>query len=136
MHFRSVVRHAARLRRAIKAFHARKIAVSLFVDPVAAQVHAAAAVGARIVELHTGGYADAQTVAERRRALAQLARAAVLARQFELTVAAGHGLDYDNVRAVAEMAEIEELNIGFAIISRALWVGLEEAVRQMRVLLK
>ena len=131
-----VVRYAARLRRAIQAFQARAIQVSLFIDPSSAQVSAAAAVGARIVELHTGGYAQARTVAQRRRTLAQVARAAQLARQLELAVAAGHGLDYDNVRAVVEIPEIEELNIGFSIISRALAVGLEQAVREMRALLK
>ncbi len=130
-----VVRHAARLRRVLAAFHARTIDVSLFIDPVASQVCAAALVGARIVELHTGGYAQARTASQRRRALTQVARAAAQARRLDLAVAAGHGLDYDNVRAVAKLPEIEELNIGFSIISRALWVGVDKAVRQMRALL-
>ena len=129
-----VARQAERLRRVIAAFQARAIDVSLFIDPSAAQVRAAAAVGTRIVELHTGAYANARTASQRRRALAQVAHAAAQAHRCELAVAAGHGLDYDNVRAVAKLTEIEELNIGFSIISRALWVGLEKAVRQMKAL--
>jgi pyridoxine 5-phosphate synthase len=131
-----VARQAAPLRGVIAAFQARTIDVSLFIDPSAAQVRAAAAVGARIVELHTGAYANARTASQRRRALAQVAHAAAQAHRCELAVAAGHGLDYDNVRAVAKLTEIEELNIGFSIISRALWVGFEEAVREMKALLR
>jgi pyridoxine 5-phosphate synthase len=130
-----VVRHAARIQRAIRAFQARGIAVSLFIDPSAAQVRASAAVGAHLIELHTGAYAQAQTVLQRRQQRAQVARAAAQARRLKLAVAAGHGLDYDNVHMLATIPEIEELNIGFAIISRALAVGLPAAVRQMRRLL-
>jgi pyridoxine 5-phosphate synthase len=132
----NVVRHAARIQRAVRAFHARGIAVSLFIDPVAVQIRASAAVGARIVELHTGAYAQAQRAIQRRQQRAQVARAAAQARRLKLAVAAGHGLDYDNVHVLATIPEIEELNIGFAIMSRALAVGLPAAVRQMRRLLR
>lgn len=128
-----VVREAMRIQRALQAFHARGIQVSLFIDPVAAQVEAAVATGTRIIELHTGSYADARTVAMRRRALRRLAQAATHARSLGLTVAAGHGLDYHNVQAVAKLPEVEELNIGFSIISHALSVGLGHAVRQMKM---
>jgi pyridoxine 5-phosphate synthase len=126
--------HAVRTRRLIRRFHERDIPVSLFIDAAADQVRAAAASGARIIELHTGDYAN--TVgARRQRALGRLRDAATLARDLGLSVAGGHGLDYDNVRAVAHIQEIEELNIGFSIVSRAMFVGLESAVRRMRRLL-
>ncbi len=126
-----VRRLAARLRPLIGQCHARGIRVSLFIDPVEAQIAAAEAVGARIIELHTGRYAEAQTAAERRRQLRALMTAIRLGRAHGLAVAAGHGLDYDNVVAIARIPEIEELNIGFSIISRALTVGLERAVTEM-----
>lgn len=119
------------LRPLIRQFQAQGIRVSLFIDPVDAQVRAAHAAGARIVELHTGRFAEAATATARRRELEALITAARLGRSLGLRVAAGHGLDYDNVRPVARIPEIEELNIGFSIISRALSVGLERAVREM-----
>ena len=126
-----VVRLAGRLRRLIPRFDERGIAVSLFVDPVAAQLQASRDCGARIVELHTGRYAATATAAGRRGELATVARAARAGRRLGLAVAAGHGLDYENVGAVAALAEIEELNIGYAIVVRALETGLERAVREM-----
>ena len=130
---------AARLIRRLtplaRRFHERGIEVSLFVDPVTKQLEAAARTGARTVELHTGGYATAATAARRAGELAALRRAARGARQLGLAVAAGHGLDYHNVRAVAAIPEIEELNIGFSIIARAVFVGIEQAVREMKALL-
>ena len=125
------MRLSRRLAPLVKAFHERGIQVSLFVDPVPAQLAAAEALGARIVELHTGRYADARTPEAAARELTQLQRAARRTRGLGLAVAAGHGLDYENVRAVAAIPEIEELNIGFSIITRALSVGLESAVREM-----
>ena len=120
----------------IRAFQRQRIAVSLFVDPVLSQLKAAQDVGAAIVELHTGRYANAGSRAERARALHALRRAAQASRAFGLRVAAGHGLDYHNVSAVARLPHIEELNIGFSIISRALFVGLEQAVREMVELMR
>ena len=125
---RKLSRH---LKPLIRQFHARGTRVSLFIDPVDAQINAAQAVGARIIELHTGRYADATTAAARRKELHALIDAARLGRSLGLSVAAGHGLDYENVAAVARIPEIEELNIGFSIISRALTVGLERAVKEM-----
>ncbi len=124
-----------RLTPLVRRFHERGIEVSLFVDPVTKQLEAAARTGARTVELHTGGYATAATAARRAGELAALRRAARGARQLGLAVAAGHGLDYHNVRAVAAIPEIEELNIGFSIIARAVFVGIEQAVREMKALL-
>ena len=122
---------SARLRPLVRAFHDRGIEVSLFVDPVARQLQAAQRAGARTVELHTGRYANAKTAQARTRTLEALARAARQGRALGLSIAAGHGLDYDNVRAVAGIPEVEELNIGFSIIARALTVGLDAAVREM-----
>lgn len=131
-----VARHGARLRRVISGFNQAGILVSLFVDPSRRQIEAARSAGAPIVELHTGRYAGANTAQARRRELQALARAAGLGRSLGLAVAAGHGLDYVNVRPVCAIAGIEELNIGFAIIARALSVGLEQAVREMAALLQ
>ena len=106
------------------------IRASLFVDPSRAELDASARVGARMVELHTGDYCNAPP--ERRGAeLERLVGAAAHARALGLAVAAGHGLHYHNVRPVADIADIEELNIGHAIIARAVFVGLERAVVQM-----
>ena len=125
-----VVRLAKTLRPLVRAFKHDGISVSLFIDPVRDQLAAATDVGARIVELHTGRYANAPR-AGRSRQLQALRRAAAQAAALGLAVAAGHGLDYENVRAVCAIPEIEELNIGFAIVTRALAVGLPAAVTQM-----
>ena len=129
---------AAKLRRRLTAlvrtFRARGIEVSLFIDPALAQIRAAQETGARIIELHTGTYANAANARSRSRELEALRRAASEASAMGLTVAAGHGLDYDNVAPIVEIPDIEELNIGFSIVTRALMVGLEQAVWEMRSL--
>ena len=127
----NVVRLADRLTEVVGRLMKAGIAVSLFVDPAAAQLNAAKRTGARIIELHTGRFANATTSAARARQLAALRRAAEQGRALGLSVAAGHGLDYDNVGPVLELPGVEELNIGYAIIVRALWVGLEQAVQEM-----
>jgi pyridoxine 5-phosphate synthase len=124
-----------KVRRAAARFEGRGIEVSLFIDPDLRQVEAAAKTGARIVEFHTGEYAGATGPAARRRELDRLAAAARAARGAGLVVAAGHGLDYGNVRAAAAIPEIEELNIGYSIVSRALFEGLGRAVRGMKRLM-
>src|SRR6266849_3341600 len=108
------------------------IRVSLFIDPDPATIDRAAALGVPAVELHTGRYARSWRNSDA--ALRALARAATHARARGLAVHAGHGLTYDNVRPVAAIPEIEELNIGHSIISNAIFWGLEEAVRRMRQL--
>lgn len=124
-------RHGAKLRRVIRRFEKQGIAVSLFIDATARQVRAAQAAGAGIIELHTGRYAQAHRVSSRARELQALRTAAALGRSLGLQVAAGHGLEYENVRPVLEIREIEELNIGFSIIARAMVIGLEGAVSEM-----
>ena len=125
------VRLSKKLFPVIRAFAARRIAVSLFVDPSPGQLQAARDLGAAIVELHTGRYANAGAPRARARELEALTRAAAKGRALGLSVAAGHGLDYENVAPIVEIPEIEELNIGFSIISRALFVGLSRAVHEM-----
>jgi len=121
-----------KVRRAAARFADRGIGVSLFIDPDLRQVAAAWRSGAPIVEFHTGEYAFASGRAARRWELGKLVAAARAARRAGLTVAAGHGLDYDNVEPVAAVPEIEELNIGYSIVSRALFTGLGRAVREMK----
>lgn len=109
--------------------------VSLFIDPDPAQIDAAARCGAPVIELHTGNYADAATVVARSEELERLKVASLHAWQLGLVVNAGHGLHYHNVEPVAEIPEINELNIGHGIIARAVMVGLKPAVVEMRDLL-
>ena len=111
------------------------IGVSLFVDPDPAQLEACRASGARWVELHTGAYAEAHWE-EQPRELARLCAGTEHARGLGLRVNAGHGLTYRNVEPVAAIPGMEELNIGHTIVARALAVGLEEAVRQMKALVQ
>lgn len=108
------------------------VRVSLFIDAEAAQIEAARAVGAPVVEIHTGRYADARTPAERAAELERIRRGVELGLSLGLQVNAGHGLDYHNVKAVAAIAGIRELNIGHSIVARALFCGLDRAVRDMK----
>lgn len=107
------------------------IRVSLFIDPDLAQLDAAVAVGAPVVELHTGSYADAGGVAEREE-LKRVVDAAAHADNIGLIVNAGHGLHYGNVKEIARIEQIVELNIGHSIISRAIFDGLSVAVSEMK----
>ncbi|MFQ6540082.1 MULTISPECIES: pyridoxine 5'-phosphate synthase [Aphanothece] len=111
------------------------IGVSLFVDAEARQLEASHASGARWVELHTGTYAEAGW-AEQPRELARLCEGSFIARSLGLRVNAGHGLTYQNVEPVAAIEGMEELNIGHTIVARALAVGLEQAVREMKALVQ
>ncbi len=112
------------------------IRVSLFVDPNRRQLDAAVAVGAPVVEIHTGHYADASTPEEVELAFLHVREAVAHARNIGLQVNAGHGLDYHNVRRVAAIDGVRELNIGHSIVSRALFTGFEEAVRTMKRLIQ
>lgn len=112
------------------------ITVSLFIDADAAQIEAAAAAGAPVIEIHTGHYAEAPDEARRRDELARIARAVEQARTLGLKVNAGHGLHYHNVQAIAAIANIAELNIGHAIVARAIFTGIGPAVREMKRLMR
>jgi pyridoxine 5-phosphate synthase len=120
----------ARLENAIERLGAAGIRVSLFVDPEEVILDRAAELGVPAVELHTGRYANSWR--ESGQALQQLRVAARHAKDLGLAVHAGHGLTYDNVAPVAAIGEIEELNIGHSIVSRSIFVGMEQAVREMR----
>ena len=125
----------ARIEEACARLHAAGIRASLFIDPDAAQVEAARRVGAPVIELHTGAYAGAQGGA-RAREWERLREAARLAASLGLIVNAGHGLDYHNFEPIAALTDIVELNIGHAIIGRAVFDGLAAAVRDMKTLLR
>ncbi|MEO8314985.1 MAG: pyridoxine 5'-phosphate synthase [Pseudomonadota bacterium] len=129
-----VVAQAPLLLDAVSQLQAGGIRVSLFIDPDLAQVDAARATGAQVVELHTGSYAESSG-AVRGRELARLRAAARHAASIGLAVHAGHGLDYHNVQLVAAIPEIVELNIGYSIIGEALFSGLADSVRRMKALM-
>jgi pyridoxine 5-phosphate synthase len=129
-----VAAHREKIIEAVGGLQNRGIRVSLFIDPDRSQIEASKAVGAHAVEIHTGTYCNA-TQTERDNERATLAAAAALAQRLNLEVHAGHGLDYDNVLPIAAIPEIVELNIGHSIIARAVMVGIEQAVREMKQLL-
>jgi len=110
--------------------------VSLFIDPDEAQIDATVRCGAPVIELHTGAYADAGSEAEQQEELERIQKAAAYAQEQGLIVNAGHGLNYHNVEAIAAIPGMNELNIGHAIVARAVFVGLKEAVKEMRDLLE
>lgn len=112
------------------------IIVSLFIDPDEAQVRAAAKTGAQFIEMHTGAYAEAFGTANEEDEFLKLKNSAELAQDLGLKVNAGHGLNYENVHRMHEIAGLYELNIGHSIISRAVFTGLPEAVRKMADLIK
>jgi pyridoxine 5-phosphate synthase len=124
-----------RVRDACQKLVACGIEVSLFIDPDEVQVEAAHRAGAPVIELHTGHYADT-TGSEQQRELARLRAAAKLGDRLGLKVNAGHGIHYHNVEAIARIPEIVELNIGHAIVARAVFTGWVEAVREMKRLMR
>ncbi len=126
-----VVAQKKRLADVITSFHRGKIAVSLFVDPVRAQIETSKEIGADMVELHTGEYANARSERDVREQLDRIRSSAALGKSLGLTVNGGHGLDYANVSPVAAIKEIHEVSIGHAVITKALFVGLEKAVEDM-----
>jgi pyridoxine 5-phosphate synthase len=120
----------------VKEFHKHEIAVSLFVDPMAEQIEAAKHIGADMIELHTGEYANARSEREAQALLDVIRSAARLGTELGLGVNAGHGLNYINIKPLARIEEIQEVSIGHAVIAHAVFVGLERAVREMRECLR
>ena len=108
------------------------IRVSLFIDADADQIIAARDVGAPVIELHTGAYADAPNHAAHSHELARIAAGAELGQELGLVVNAGHGLNIHNVSEIAKLPQIRELNIGHALIAQAVFLGLPEAIKQMK----
>ena len=129
-----VVTHKTATADAVWRLENAGIAVSLFIDPCPRQIEAAAELGVAAVELHTGCYANAPTEEQRHEKLVELARAGATARQAKLVLNAGHGLTYRNVVPVARLEGMGELNIGHSIVSRAVLVGMTQAVREMKAL--
>jgi len=112
------------------------VRVSLFIDADSAQLEAAVAVGAPVVEIHTGHYADARSGSERSAQFARIQSAVTYGEELGLHMNAGHGLDYHNVRDIAAIPGVRELNIGHSIIARAVFSGLDNAVREMKRLIQ
>jgi pyridoxine 5-phosphate synthase len=127
-----VVGQRERVRQCVLRLQDAGILVSLFVDPQPQQVEAAGDAGAEAVELHTGRYADARRSKARAEQLEVLAQAAARVVELGMSLHAGHGLTYANVQPVARIARMRELNIGHSIVARALMVGMQEAVREMK----
>jgi pyridoxine 5-phosphate synthase len=130
-----VVSRLRRVRQVVSRLSRRGIETSLFIDPERKQVEAAKKTGARMIELHTGRFAEARDRKEEDRYFREVEGAARFAGGLGLSVNAGHGLDYCNAARVAGVKEIEELNIGYSIICRAVLVGLAQAVKEMKKLI-
>jgi len=131
-----VVRHRDRVKRAVDRLRSAGIVVSAFIEPIAEQIQASADIGFQAVELWTGAYAHATTAAERGAALETLRKAIEVGRRQRLEVHGGHGLTYRNIAPIAAMAGFGEFNIGHSIVARSVFVGLREAVREMKRLLE
>jgi len=129
-----VISRRTALQRLIPHLSAKKIEVSLFIDPDSDQIKCAKSLGADTVELHTGSYAATAGPAQAKE-LDKLLKASELAVNLKLRLHAGHGLTYKNVQPIARLPGMEELNIGFSIIARAVFVGLGSAVQEMKELL-
>ena len=131
-----VVGQLDRIREACERLSNAGTRVSLFIDADPAQIEAAAEAGAPVVEIHTGHFADAATPSQAQSELARVVHAVELGINAGLHVNAGHGLHYHNVDAIAAIPGIRELNIGHAIVARAVFTGLQEAVREMKRLMR
>jgi pyridoxine 5-phosphate synthase len=131
-----IIGHRKTVETAIDRFHKKDIAVSLFLDPVDEYIRLARDIDADYIEIHTGEYANARTPDDATDQLERIRHAAELAHSLELGVNAGHGLNYTNIKPVVEIHKIEEVSIGHAIISRAVFTGLDRAVRDMVDLLQ
>ncbi len=130
-----VVRYFSEVSAAIKQLQAEGIRVSLFIDADANQIQAAAETGAPVIELHTGRYADAHDEADQQEQLQRVQQGVLEGVTRGLKVNAGHGLHYTNVQAIAAIRDISELNIGHAIVAHAVFVGWQNAVREMKAIM-
>jgi pyridoxine 5-phosphate synthase len=130
-----VVRYFSEVSAAIKQLQTEGIRVSLFIDADAAQIQAAAEAGAPVIELHTGRYADAHDAADQQTQLQRVQQGVLEGVKRGLKVNAGHGLHYTNVQAIAAIQDIAELNIGHAIVAHAVFVGWQNAVREMKAIM-
>lgn len=131
-----VVSQLERAVKFVKTLEDAGIAVSLFIDPNKEQVLAASKTGAQFIELHTGAYSEAFGTADEEKEFQKLKDATIYAQSLGLKVNAGHGLNYRNVHRMHEIPNLIELNIGHSIISRAIFIGMEKAVSEMKELIK
>ena len=131
----NVVVNFKKIKEVLRKLKQQGVAVSLFIDPDKKQIDAAKRVGVKMIELHTGRYADAKGDKEQDKYFKELESAVNYAKDKGLAIFAGHGLNYYNVARIAKIKGIEELNIGYSIVCRAALVGLERAVRQMKLLI-
>lgn len=131
-----VLSNRLKLKKVIKKLANCGIEVSIFIDPDKKQIVASQEAGAKIIELHTGRYADAKTETETQRQLDKIIEAANFAENLGLIVNAGHGLDYNNVKPISAIKCVKELNIGYSIICHSVFVGLKEAVKEMLELVR
>lgn len=125
-----------KIKKAVQALKQNGIEVSLFIDPDIEQIDASLDTGAGIIEIHTGNYTDAKTTLQEKNELKRIKRATDYALKKSLIVNAGHGLNYKNVKPIAGIEGMNELNIGHSIVSYAIFVGIYEAVKKMRELIK
>lgn len=132
----NVVGNKEFLEEAIAILRANNIVTSLFIDPDIQQIKAAARIGADYVELHTGAFSRAESLNAIGDELEKIRSMAAAAAKLRLGVSAGHGLNYQNVREIATVGQIEELNIGHSIIARAVMVGMERAIRDMLAIIR
>lgn len=131
-----VLRNKETLKKIVDQLKEAEILVSLFIDPDLDQIKASHYVGAQYIEIHTGTYCNAINSFKREEEYKKIINGVKLAQKLGFIVKAGHGLDYKNVRPIAEIPGIEELSIGHSIISRAIFVGIEKAVKEMLELIK
>lgn len=129
-------RYARRLREVGRRMEKKGIGMSLFIDPDKRQIKAARQTGARMIELHTGAYANAKNKNSLEKEYRVLRDSAQFAKKIGFLVFAGHGLNYDNTARLRKISEIEEYNIGHAIVARSIFVGIEKATREMRALVR
>lgn len=125
-----------KLKNAVKKLQDNNIIVSLFIDPEPNIMKNAAIIGAEFVEIHTGKYADANNEEEQNKELENIKKAVKSAKSEGLRVNAGHGIDYYNVQEIAKIEDIEELNIGHSIISRSVFTGLDNSIKEMKELME
>lgn len=130
-----IIRHRKKVEDCVNRLYDAGIEVSLFIDPDEKQINAGSEMNIHGVELHTGKYADAESLEERAEEFVSLEQAGIIAHDHDLALHMGHGLTYLNVGPIAEIEGVSELNIGHSIVSRAVLVGMQEAVREMKNLI-
>ncbi|MFH1540701.1 MAG: pyridoxine 5'-phosphate synthase [Elusimicrobiota bacterium] len=127
-----VVSNRKEIERVVSELKDKKIKVSIFIDPNFEQISVVKKIGADFVELHTGEYADAKNKIERKKELVKIQKASEYVLQLGLGLNAGHGLNYENVQDIVKIRGLSELNIGYSIICRAVFVGLFQAIKEMK----